>query len=185
LSGYVQTLRHLKANFGNVVLNEVVPAFPKREGSIRTYVQELCSPNLAFSVRPITWRSSELSQRPPGTPVVCCFRRVLNRSFPRACRCYPGLSPSGVGGAVAPEVEGTRRRAQNHNPRLWLPLTLPLASGVFVGLGGDTISHGQRELTIGRGFPQFRVRHPTSHSGCTLPLTSHFKLFTSELREQF
>jgi hypothetical protein len=40
-------------------------------------------------------------------------------------------------GAVRSE---TRRRAQNQNPRLWLPLTLPLAGVVFVGLAGRKIS---------------------------------------------
>ncbi len=42
-----------------------------------------------------------------------------------------------AGGAIR---SGTRRIAQNQNPRLWLPLTLPLAGVVLVGLGSGKIS---------------------------------------------
>jgi len=41
-----------------------------------------------------------------------------------------------AGGAVR---SGTRRRAQNQNPRLWLPLSLPLAGIMLVGLAGRRI----------------------------------------------
>lgn len=43
-------------------------------------------------------------------------------------------------GAAGGNAHGLRQRAQEHNPRLWLPLTLPLAGVIFVGLGGRKIS---------------------------------------------
>ena len=39
-------------------------------------------------------------------------------------------------GAAGGGVRGGRRRTQNQQPRLWLPLTLPLAGIFFVGLAG-------------------------------------------------
>jgi len=47
---------------------------------------------------------------------------------------------SGTAGSNVRGQTTIKRKAQNQNPRLWLPLTLPLAGVVFVGLAGRKIS---------------------------------------------